>query len=218
MRDVTGPDTLVGWAGTTPLPLFHKPKRLDGGGSPDAMTGMSVCGVRLIYVDARSTARPYERPCQPCWHVPARDTVQRKRRVADVRPLLIEPVVPVTSTDLRVTHDGLLGVRSAAGSWVVFDPERPLMLTTATDDAAEGWRTLRSCWHDIEFVNGQQLADRYQVERQIITKWRRDGVNFPRPMGWIGDRPGWLPEQVELIDVWVRARRGRTGRPPKDPQ
>ena len=219
MQGVNGKaDELVGWAAfynQTQGHLFHKPKRLDNEEADDPLTGMSFCGTRLIYIDARRTTRPYEHPCKICWRGTTTKP-QRQRRVAHIRPALVEPVSPLQPQDIRVTHDGKLGVKTDDGQWIVIDPAKPLMLSYASDDAAKHWRTWRSTWPTEALINAQGLADRYQVERTLVSKWRRDGVNFPRPMIWLADRPGWPEELLPAIDLWVATRQGRTGRPPKD--
>lgn len=212
------PPHLVGWSAYQHKGSlsFHKVKLLDAepedGWGDAGPSGMSDCGYPLIYVDVPDRVRPYEHPCGTCFTA-RKLRPPRKRRTADIRPPLLEPVCPVGPLDLRVTHNGHLAIRvdalGAEGDWLIIDMDQPVWLQWASDDAAIEWRTLRTTWPTEALYNAQQLADRYEVERSLVSHWRRDGVNFPRPMVWIADRPGWPEELLPALDKWVATRQGR---------
>lgn len=205
---------LVGWATHHGQDLFHQVLRLDEGGS----TGEATCHTHLIHVAPHDHVRPYERPCDLCWPRHRPEAPKKVRRVAIVRTPLVMPVAPVQPQDLRVTSDGYLAVRGASGDpdhpWLILDMNNPLLITAADDQAADEWRTLRTCWATENLYGGQAIADIYDVDRAAVALWRRH-PEFPRVAHTIGDRPGWYTEQLAAIERWHRNRTGRTGRPPK---
>lgn len=212
MRSQVGeaPGELVGWTGgAVGQPVYHGVRSHDGEG-----LGISRCSVALSDVRDRSHIRRYERPCHWCWPrgKPADDT-PRSRRTANIRPPIVPAVSPLGPLDVRVTADGLLGVRSSDGLWIVFDPDRPLMLETADDRVAEKWRTWRTTWPTEELVNSIAIADRYDQHRSVVAKWRTE-PGFPPVFATVGDRVGWLPEQWPGIEAFVGARATRRGRKP----
>lgn len=214
MRDLTVeiPGGVVGYTGAETGPaVFHKVKSQD-----DEGFGVSPCGATLSDIRDKREIRRYERPCSLCWRgTPT--TSPTVRRTANIRPPLVPAVSPVGPLDLRVTTDGKLGIKSADGQWLVFDPQRPVLLETADDQAAEGWRTLRTTWPTETLINGIEIADRFDVDRALITKWRRDAL-FPAVSGTVGDRPGWYRELWPAIEQWVAARSPERGRAPKQKQ
>lgn len=209
---VEAPAELLGW--TIPAandPVYHRVKRLDDGGQG----GLSHCGITLSDVGDKSQIRSYERACSNCWRgEPA--TAPGGRRVARVRSPLVLPQTPVGPEDLRITYDGLLGVRSDNGRWIVIDPANPLLLETATDEAAAQWATLRSAWPTTTMISPTDIAEAHKVDRTLPAKWRHREPDFPRVSATIGDRPGWYEELWPAINQWVTSRNvQKRGRKPR---
>lgn len=214
MRDfgVEIPDPVVGFSGSH-AQVFHLVKSQAADVPEDAdVVGLSRCGAPLSDIREKREIRRGERPCSLCWR--GTPTTTRTRRVAQVKPPLVPAVSPLEPEDIRVTQDGLLGLRSDKGRWVVFDPANPVMLEYATDEAAEQWRTWRSTWPGVSLINPADLAVDHEVDRATIAYWRRQ-PGFPIVSAFVGDRPGWWPELRPQLDRWITTRAPKRGRKPR---
>jgi hypothetical protein len=222
MRDFGDDDPDVGWNQTHDphVPVYHQVQSRDEDSPADNPTGLSTCGTRLIFIGpAARYVKPYERPCAQCWR-DRKPEPRRTRRVAIVRTPLVVPSLPAGPMDLRVPANNQLAIRGASGDpanpWLILDITNPLFLQVANDDTLATARTLRSLWPTEKLVTAMDLAERFTVDRSLITRWRLE-QDFPPVSVTVGASPGWYPELMPLIDRWRGNRTGRTGRPPKDP-
>lgn len=208
MRDLDGEphDTVVGFTGSRE-PVFHSVET-----QAEEGRGVSRCRLALLDIRDKKEIRRYERPCSVCW----RDIkiTHRTRRIARIKQPLVPPVSPLGPLDVRVTSDGLLGLRVDPDQWLVFDPAQPLLLEYATDEAADQWRTLRTTWDTIALINPADLAEAHKVDRSQIALWRRQ-PGFPTVSAFVGDRPGWYPELRPRIEHWIANRPTPRGRKPR---